>query len=430
MRTICWVFLGLSAGCAFHPAGEEEERERARKVLDEPPPPVLSAEASLEDLLRYAYLSSAELRRSYWEWRAALERIPQAGSPATTLAVSFGTMFEGTSTSWKTTTLAVGNDPMANIPWPGKLKTAARQALEYARAAGLRFDNAKLGLLARVKSAYYDYAFLGESIRLQESNVLLLEVIRDVAEARTTAGRAPQQDLLKARNALDLGRNELATLKSRSPGRLASLNALLNLAPDSPLNIPKELPVPRELKLTDAELLERVAVRNPELAALAREVQGRKEGVRLMRQEWIPSFGLSVSGDLGGMARSLMAMVTAPLLRYEAIRAGIAEAKAELEAARAMRRQMEHDLSAKVILNLYDLRNTERQTTLYRDTLLPRAEQMVETSRAAYVAGQVPLVELMDSQRMLLELRLMQAELRTEREKLLAELESLAELRH
>jgi outer membrane protein TolC len=210
------------------------------------------------------------------------------------------------------------------------------------------------------------------------------------------------------------------------PGRRAALNALLNREPLAALELPGRLPPPRAFQVSDQEVLERLALRNPELEALAREVRGRKEAVTLMRQEYLPDFGLGVSGDAGGMARSIMGMLTAPFVRYPAIEASIAQAKAELEMSRAARRQREHDLKARAVLLLYDLRNAERQSALYEASILPQSEMVVEAARAAYAAGRISAVEFLDGRRMRLEVRLMRAELAAEREKLLAELEALA----
>lgn len=279
-----------------------------------------------------------------------------------------------------------------------------------------------------MKQAWYEYALVSEQIRLQETNVTLAESVRGFVETRVRTGGAPQQDLLKAENSVDLARNYLETLKARLPAKRATLNALLRRNPDAPLDRPSELPTPKALPFDETRLLEVVAERNPELAALAREAAGRKEAVHLMRLEWFPDFSVGLSWDLAGVARSVMAMLTTPIIRYEAVRAGIDQAKAELEASRAMRRQAEADIKAKVIVTLSDFRNVERQVLLYRTTIMPRTEQLVESARAAYVAGQVPAIELLDAQRMLIDVRRMLADLRTEREKLVAEIEALTGL--
>jgi outer membrane protein, heavy metal efflux system len=426
MRKLAFWFALLPAGCVFSPPGEDEERERAASAWPGEPERPLDAGASLEEILRHAYLSNAGLKERWWSWKAALEQIPQDASQPAALAITYEGMFENGSTSWAQSTFGVGNDPMANFVWPGKLKTAGRAALEKARAAGYRFEAARLDLRARVVAAWFDYAVLAEAIRVREADAAILETMVDAAESRLRTGTAPQQDAIKARTQRDLARNRLETDRAKLPGRRAALNALLNRESLADLARPASFPPPRALDATDAEILERLSERNPELLALAREARSRRETVTLRRQEYIPDFGLAFSGDAGGLARSLMAMLTAPVTRYPAIEASIAQAKAELEMTRAVRRQTGHDLQARAVLLLYDCRNARRQAALYESSILPQAEMAVESARAAYVAGRVPAVELLDSQRMRLEIRLMLAEFRAEREKLVAELEALA----
>lgn len=425
MRKLMLVIALLPAGCVFSPEGEDRERERAGNAWPGEADRPLAAGASLDEILHFAYLSNAGLKERWWAWKAALEQIPQdASQPG--LALTYSQMFEKGETSWSQSTFGVANDPMASFVWPGKLKTAGRRALENAKAAGFRFEAARLDLRARVVTAWFDYAWLAESIRTREADAALLAQIVESTDARVRAGAAPQQDLLKARTQRDLAGNRLESERAKIHGRRAALNALLNREPLADLDIPGKFPPARAFQGTDAEILERLAVRNPELEALAREVRARKQAVTLMRQEYLPDFGLGVSGDAGGMARSIMGMVTAPFVRFPAIEASISQAKAELEMARAARRQMEHDLKAKAVLLLYDLRNADRQSALYEASILPRAEMVVESARAAYAAGRIPAAELLDSRRMGLEVRLMRAELAAEREKLLAELEALS----
>src|SRR5439155_25621332 len=109
-----------------------------------------------------------------------------------------------------------------------------------------------------------------------------------------------------------------------------------------------------------------------------------------------------------------------------AIKASIAEARAMLRATQAMARQTRLERGAAFVAALYALRNAETQVALFRDTVLPKAEQALASSRQAYSAGQVGFIELIDSQRTLLDVRLMIAQARIAREKQLAELESLA----
>jgi outer membrane protein TolC len=315
---------------------------------------------------------------------------------------------------------------MFNIPWPGKLTTAGRRALEEARAAGLRFEKAKFELQRRVIEAYQDWALLGERIRIGETRVALLGAVRAAAEGRTSAGRGAQYEFLEARTQEELAVNALETLRARIPMELARLNALAGRAPADPLGLPSRMPEPRLCAHTEADLLRLAAERSPEVLALGREIEAGKEGLRLAELEYVPDFSLSGGTDLGGVAQTLGGMITVPILRHEAIRGGIEEARARLEASSAMRRQTSRDAAARMLGDLRGLSDAERQIALFRSSILPRADMAVASSRAGYSSGAVSLRDLLESSYTLLDAREMLAQLQAEREKLLADLEALA----
>jgi cobalt-zinc-cadmium efflux system outer membrane protein len=429
-RAVCMALaLAMAAGltsCAVHPRGESQERERARKAYVKTEPGPLPADASLDEILSYAYQGNADLERLYWEWIAALEAIPQEASPGTNLAVSLETMLEEGKASLGRTTIGVGNDPMAGLPWPGKLSTAGARALEKARAAGLRFEAGKLELRAKVLGAYYDYALLAETLRLDQRELSLLAIAADASAGPFRAGMASAGELLRAQTARDLAANDLEALKAKVPGSLAALNAVLGREATSSLDLPAELPPRRELPYSDAEILGFLAERNPELAAFAGEAKANEQAVKLARQQYIPDLSLTATSDLDGVMQGLMAMITAPVVRREAIEASIRQAEAQLEASRAMRRQAERDLTAEAVLALYDLRDAERQVALIETTLIPRLAQTVETTHKAFAVGRASIGDVVEARDMLLKMRIMDAKMRVERERMLAEIERLA----
>jgi outer membrane protein TolC len=425
------LFSALLGSCAIHPKGEREERERAeaagaafvepfeRRALPELPP-----DPSHDQVSRYALLANADLETKYHEWVAALERIPQMASPPGTAMLGFSRMFDGDGASaWDLTTIFLQTDPMENLPFPTKLATAGREALEEARAAGLRFDRARYAIQADAHHAYVDLARIQALLPILIEEVGLLEIVVATAEARTRAGTAPQQDWLKAQTELDLARNELENLRAAEPGALARLNALLSR--DPAIAVTARIPEPRSLPFEDGAVLAQVAARNPELAALAREIEGRREALSLAKQAYLPDFSLGGS-ITGSVSQTVAGALTLPLLRAEAIEGRIAEAHADLRAAESMRRQVGNDLGARAVLELYARRNWDRQDDLFARTILPRAEQLTELSRAAYAAGQVGIVDFLDSRRTVLGIRRTLVDVRAEREKSLASLEEIA----
>jgi cobalt-zinc-cadmium efflux system outer membrane protein len=426
------TLLVLLAGCTVHPNGEREERQAALHSAAPFTQPAsqrhvapLPGNASPDDLVRYALLSNAELEQRYWEWRSAIEQIPQDGTQATNLTISAGTTISNGQLSRDRTTLTVLNDPMADIVWPTKLSVAAQRALENARAAGLRFAQAKFDLRARVLDAYYDYTLNAELIRIEQSNADLLSTGLIVVEARNRAGAAGQQDLLKAHNALDLSRNDVANMQAQVPALRSAVNALLDRDPAAPLSVPAALPATRAVDRSDEELLALASRQNPELQAQSAELRSRGNSVELAKLQYLPDFSLSAGTDLAGLTQTLLGSITVPLLRYQAINAAVAQAEANLRSTEAMRRRAQNDLNARFVSDIATLHDADRQLELFDQMILPRLTRIVDLSRSAYESGQVTFLDLLDSQRSLLSVQRLVAQVRITREKRLIDLESI-----
>jgi outer membrane protein TolC len=434
--SIRWLVLaGLIAalaGCTVHPPGEREERAAAlqsgkpfeKRIEDRQIPP-LPENPTPEQIVRYALLNNAELEQRYWEWRSAIEQIPQDATQTTTLNVAAGTTITNGHTSWGSSTVALANDPMTDIKWPGKLDAAAKQTLENAKAAGQRFVKAKYELRDKVLNAYYDYALNSQLIRLEQSNQQLLQTTATVTQARNRAGNSGQQDVLKASNEVDMSRNDIANMQSQLPSQRATINALLSRPADAPLPPPTELPPLRSLAYADADVIELAAKQNPELIALADEIRGRGEAIRLAKLQYVPDFNFSAGTDLMGVTQSVLGQATIPFFRYEALNAAIAQAQANLRAAEAMRRQAGNDLSAQIVADISIIRDADRQLDLFEHTVLPRDEQSVSIGRSAYETGHVSLLDLLDDQRSLIAIKRLVANLKITQEKHLADLEAI-----
>jgi outer membrane protein TolC len=434
-RPATWLTLSLAltlSGCVLRPAGTTEERTRLTTAGRPYAPPVERRElpdipdpADWRSVLRRAFLANGDLESAYFDWAATVARIDQAATwPNSNLAPNFSYMFSGDRMkAWDRTTINVGFDPMQNVSFPTKTVKAAQQALENARATGQRFAARKFALQKQVLQAWLDACLQAEQIRIQTDNVSLLRLLSDTAADRVRAG-APQQDLLKAQIAYRLAEAELTKVQADHQGTLATLNAMLGRKPDDRLNLPPSLPDARPVWADDAQLFAAAVDANPELAAFARGIASRTDALELARRRFIPDVN-PMAAFTGSVSQMVGAMVVLPTM-VPAIRASIEEARAMLRSTEAMARQARSDRAASFVAALYAMRNAEKLVALYRDAVLPKAEQALASSRQAYAAGQIAFVELIDSQRTLLDVRLMIAQARVEREKRLAELEALA----
>ena len=74
---------------------------------------------------------------------------------------------------------------------------------------------------------------------------------------------------------------------------------------------------------------------------------------------------------------------------------------------------------------LYHFRDAGRKIDLYRDTLIPKAEQSLNVTQQAFSAGQADFLDLIDTQRVLLEFKLSYERALAHRAQRLAEIEKL-----
>jgi len=200
---------------------------------------------------------------------------------------------------------------------------------------------------------------------------------------------------------------------------------LLNRPPAAAIPFPASLPEVRAISATDQDILDSAAKANPELIALADEIRARHEEIHLAKLQYYPDISVAASTDLKGMAQTLLGQFTVPIMRYEALHAAVEQAEANLHSAEAMRRQTGNDLAAQLVDDIATVRDSDRQLDLLKDFLLPRATQEVELSRTAYQAGNATLLDLLDSQRSLIDLKRLQANLQTTRDQRVAEIEAI-----
>jgi cobalt-zinc-cadmium efflux system outer membrane protein len=437
MRTLFIRLLLMAIGftttsCTVSPTGERAERAAATQAgvryqhsSGDRALPTLSPDAPPDELVRYALLTNADLEARYWEWRSAIEQIPQEGTQKTNVSISLNSLITNGSSAARLTSLGVGNDAMNNLILPGKLKIAATIAMDNARAAGFRFDSARYKLRSSVLTAYLDYALTAELIRLEGENNQLLDFANQTIQLRLGTGSAMQQDLLKAANELETSQNASANLHAKAVGQVAALNVLLNRDPTTPIALPKEIP-PFTADGDQNDQLLQIAVRNnPELHALAAEAAGRQDAVKLAKQDYLPEFGVNISTDLAGVTQSLLGSVMVPALRYQAIDASIRQAEDNLRAAAARQNQFHYELAARIVTDLATLRDAQRQIDLLEKVILPRARQMVSASQVSYRENQTALLDLLDSERTLIALRRLDAELKITRQKQQIDLDAL-----
>ncbi len=107
------------------------------------------------------------------------------------------------------------------------------------------------------------------------------------------------------------------------------------------------------------------------------------------------------------------------------LRAGVREAEHLRQAAFSAEQERLNGLMSQAKMVLYRYRDADRKVGLYRDTLLPKANQALQATETGYQGGTSSFMDVIDAERVLLEFELSEQRALADRAQRLAELESM-----
>lgn len=389
--------------------------------------PDLTLAAPLDQAIEFAMKSSGEVEAAYLEWRGALERVPQAGALADPRLdfqflfmpenfASFSGILSGALSSVR---LMATQD----LPASDKRKAEANRALAEAEASGERFRAARFDLQRKVTQAYTHLALNHDLAANTSETLQLLVQTREITlQHYHSIQMETAADIQKAELEIDRAASEQRGRTIAETSLRSALNGILNRPPDAPIGR-VEIPAFLFTSLDAASLLGRTASRNPELAALRREVEARGAAQVLADLQTKPDY--SIGGGLDDPLVPLFsASMTLPVNR-ERIRAGIAEALAMRQAAEARLRQGAFDAQARLMMALAGIADAERVIADTTNHLIPKAGETLRSQQAQYGNGGGSYMELLDTQRLLVDLRRMNIQARADRILYLAEVEEI-----
>lgn len=432
------VFI-FAAGCTTVKEKEafsqwnEEHRKFAGNVVKEANLPELKENATLEDYLLYALLNNPGLQAAFDRWKAALEKV----APARTLPDPRFTY----ANYIKEVETRVGEQEQKfgltqTFPWFGKLDLRGEIALQIANAEHQRYEAEKLNLIYRVKRIYYEYAYLAQAVAIAKYNATLLSHLESVARAKYRGGAGLQSAVIKAQVELGKLEDRLRSLQYLMRPIMVKLNTALNRPSYMALPAPKEL-TEEKYTFSDEDLKSILGAENPNLKVFDFLAVKEDLAVRLAEKNYFPDITLGVDyidtasrsninpDDNGKDPVIAMLSVNLPIWhgKYDAIKG---EAMARRRAVLQERKEKENSLMADLEMALYKLRDADRKIDLYRDTLLPMAEQNMKVTQLAFTADKASFLDLIDSQRVLLRFQLEHKRALAERAQRLSEIEMLA----
>ena len=430
--------LVLAAACASVQEKQafsdwnEEARKWTYNDQEDVDLPDLNENASLDVYILYAMLNNPGLRAAFDRWKAALDRVAPAQSlpdPRFTYANYIREVETRVGAQEHRFGLA------QSFPWFGKLDLQGDIALQAAHAEQQRYEAAKLDLVYRIKNIYYEYAYLAEAIQITKDNVTLLTYLEGVARTKYKSGAGLQSAVIKAQVELGKLEDRLNSLQDLMRPMVTKLNMALNRPSNLPLPVPKGLPQEKPAFVDDS-LFVSLRENNPNLRAFDFITAKEDLAIQLAGKNYFPDMTLGVDYidtasrtdanpvDNGKDPVVAMLSVNLPIWKqkYDAV---ADEARARRRAVVREKNEKENLLIADLEMALFGLRDADRKIDLYRDTLLPKAEQSVKVTELAFTADKATFLDLIDSQRILLGFQLEHKRALADRAQRVAEIEML-----
>ncbi len=294
----------------------------------------------------------------------------------------------------------VGLGASQDIPYPGKLRLRGEIAKRETDIAGSRADSNSLGVLAAIKTAYYQLAYLSQTLSILENDGELLKQMELAADARYRSGLGNQQDILQAQFQQTKLLRDISMHHLEAGKLQARLKQLVNRSQTSPDVNPVPL---REspLQMPFEEILAAAQAQNPDLAATQHAIERQSLQVDAARKDFKPDFNIQAMWQRTDPTQfrayyQITFGVKIPL-HYGKQRAELAQAEMELSRARSDREAQSQQLAADLREEYVIAEQSAELLKINREGLIPEARTGLQAGLAAYQNNRQDFQPLLNS---------------------------------
>lgn len=382
----------------------------------------------LQSILTAVRRENPSIKAARARWEAMRLRVPQVRAWEDPMV---GVDFERMGTTKLNTYTDAEWMISQQIPVSGKNRSRARAAAAEAKAGFEEYRRVELDVLSRARAAYFRLSNAYAQLAINTRNRELLGQFAEISRVKYESGTRAQSDLLAAeteRLRLDETR---ANLERDVAAQESALNVLMGRPAGTSVARPEPLVfVPFEPARRG---LEGFAAKNrPEVVMAARRVESAQAETELARRQWIPDPQLRLEArsykDAGGGFQEYDTGIffNVPWVNFRKYSAGVAEARKRVESARENLNGAYTEMSGLLRDQTTTIETSAKNYRLFRDNLLPLAQQAIEAARAGYESDKVGFLELITARRTLQDVEAAMTEHLANYRIALAELEAIA----
>ena len=315
------------------------------------------------------------------------------------------------------------------LPWFGTLKFDEQASLWDAAGSRAVVEAERIKILSETRVDYVELQFLDSEARLIAEDRATLDHYSQLALARYASGVGIDQAVIKIQAEITRTDARLLEIKARRATLVARLNAWRDRPQSTPVTV-SEVDPPRFSLIDGDELRHRALASRPEMVATHAAVEAAALRVERSKKAYSPS--LVVGLNYGYVSRrsdeagrlnppenngqdilGLSGGITVPLWK-SSLEAGVEEGVQTQLAAEEGRREITASIDGELGDLLHRIPLLEEQIRLYDGVLLVQAKESLSSAESAYAAGIVGSLDLLDAERVLLQIRIAAARVKAD----------------
>jgi outer membrane protein TolC len=307
------------------------------------------------------------------------------------------------------------------VPWGGKRRLQAQRAENLAASRTWEAEDLQRRVVADLKRAYFEAAYLREALRVNEEERELLRRFESIALKRYSTGQGIQQNVVKVQTELSRLDDRRTEVRERLDVVFRQIAERIG-RPDSILALgPIDLPFP-DVGYERGEIERLATSEHPRVHAVEQRIEGDRAWSERRKLESRPDFrfglGYTVVGDREDLAGTTMPPegngddilgltvgINIPLYGKR-VRSGITEAQQSQQAHRELLTAVQDRLRYEVQRATLEVDAARERGLLYREVIIPQAEESLASAEAAYTTDRLGFLDLLDAERVLFQSRL------------------------
>ena len=378
-------------------------------------PPVRAEAATplyLPDAIQIALANNIRLQTLTAEAEALADSPAQVGAlPDPVLSLN--------AMNLPTDTFNLDQEPMTQLqvmlsqklPFPGKRELRQEVAQNRVHIAEAHTADFRDRLTGSVRQVWWQLFAAQRNLEIVADNRHLLDDFVEIAESKYAVGKGLQQDVLLARLELSRLKHRENGLKGKRHQLQASLNGLLNQAPDAPVLMPLMPPNESLPDLAPVNTLAQSASQARELVhAMQLNLDIADKQVELAEKNRWPDFqvGLAYADRRGNDARgsradflSVMFSLNLPLYASHKQDKALSQRQHERQTERSRFSDTLRSIETDIGRHVAAYQAAREQALLLREEIIPQAEQTVASMLAGYEVNKVDFLNVINGQIML-----------------------------